>query len=155
MELDKRSCHWIVTRSWPTLPLPTDDIIPRMNAKFGYAIWSNDNKLLSVWYTFEHAQRASTLTNNYDCDIVIKRCKLEDLVTFKELPREWNFDWGSQLTCQLPTNNQQDVIECHSDDEEQLWKERKSLKRKIDDIRPLMMRLDKVNLLLRNRLDNQ
>jgi len=95
MELDKRSCHWIATIAAAEQPCEAD--INTLNANNVIAKWNIDTKSLSVWYTFEYAQRASTIANAYAGDVILKRCKLSNMDEFKALPATWE-----QISCKLP-----------------------------------------------------
>lgn len=105
MELDKRSCHWIVTV--PFDAQPSDEDVNTMNAVNVVAKWSFNNKSLSIWYTFEHAQRASTLTNAFNENVVLKRCQLSSFEDFNAISFDWESKFNRQLPRQLPSTNLQ------------------------------------------------
>lgn len=95
MELDKRSCHFIVTVPKDCQPVESD--IPILKADVVIAKWSDKNKSLSVWYSWTNAQRPSTITNGWNADdIVLKHTKLDKRSTFMEVEHDWLF--APQLT---------------------------------------------------------
>lgn len=95
MELDRRSCHFIVTVPKDCRPSPAD--IPILKADVVIAKWSIKNKSLSVWYSWTNAQRPSTVTNGWNVeDIVLKHTKLDKRTSFMEMEHDWTF--APQLT---------------------------------------------------------
>jgi hypothetical protein len=88
MDLDKRSCHFIVTV--PADAKPCEGDIPHVNASVVIGKWSEANKSLSVWYSWTNAQRASTIANAWQSDrIIIKHSKLEHKSSFMDLTYDW------------------------------------------------------------------
>lgn len=130
MELDKRSCHWIVTVPFDTKP--NDEDVTTMNAINVVAKWSMTNKSMSVWYTFEHAQRASTLTNALTKDVVIKRCQLLSFAEFNGIQCDWEAKFNRQLPRQLPSMNFESVAEDESLRED--FKRYLEVKRELDQL---------------------
>lgn len=163
MELDKRSAHWIVTTSVNAPPLESN--IPLLNATYVLAKFNEERKSLSVWYSFRHAQRASTVTNMWDTgDIVIKRVTLEKLDEFKAVASNWqaepsisampvedqdhevhsNIDNGVPVNAQLPK-----AMGPMDDDTMQRLAAFRTKKRKLQDME---LALDREKVYLRQRL---
>ena len=73
MELDKRSRTWVTTVSWTDADPPTEACIPSIGYKSAHLKYSASNQSVSVWFTFDNAVRASSITNGMYGDVVIKR----------------------------------------------------------------------------------
>lgn len=88
MELDKRSCHFIVTVN--RYDKPKEEDIPLLNASVVIAKWSSENSSLSVWYSWLNAQRPSSVTNAWGLEhIVVNHAKLDKKPGFMAIKHDW------------------------------------------------------------------
>ena len=93
MELDIRSRTWIVTIPWTVPMTPTESCIPSILTFIkAHAKYSKDNGSVSTWLTFRNQTRASTVTNAYSVDVVIKKVTPGlSLTDFIMMSHDWEY----------------------------------------------------------------
>jgi len=113
MDLNPRARCWIATVPWLDADIPRPDIIPDVGQVKAHAKLSRVNDSVSIWFTFVNQVRASTISNAFTTDVIVKAVRVSDtLEKFEALP----FDWQCRFIRDNDTSTNTDSVPSQHDE---------------------------------------
>ncbi len=92
MDTNPRGRCWVATIPWPDAATPTESVVPLIGQRKSHAKLSRANDSVSIWFTFDNQVRASTVSNGFDCEVVLKRVRgTEAAAEFDDIPSDWEW----------------------------------------------------------------
>lgn len=158
MELDMRSRCWIITYKMPVVTDKPQQLVGdgTSTPKFAHIKVSAENDSVSVWLSYDNAQRASAVTNAFDKYemVVLKRTTQSAYGYFKDIPHTVEHiithpNGNGHTNTDNVLDPPQVVVTDEGTDSDtemvQLVKQRTALKRKIKSLSVLQDELIQIN----------